>query len=119
MPLGDADVDGGDEVLVVEVGGGLGLLEEARDVGLVLRGIAAQDLDRDGAVDAGLGRLIDDAHAALADLAEDRVAGDGAGLHAELLEDVGVVLGVRYPFFVRRSPQASPPSPSGASPPGS
>jgi hypothetical protein len=73
---------------VVEGPGGLGFLEEPGDEGRVVGGLRGHDLDRDGAVDAALGGLVDGAHAALADLREDGVARDGGDVDAELLEDL-------------------------------
>ncbi len=66
-----------DDVGVVQAGDGLGLgLEAGQVVGAGV--FARQDhLERDDAVEAALPGLVDDAHAAAADLAEQLVAGDG------------------------------------------
>ena len=73
-----AEVVGGDDVRMVELARGLGLEQEAL---LVLRapvGVLVQDdgLQRDHAVEVRILGLVDDAHRAAAELAEDLVAAD-------------------------------------------
>ena len=77
-----ADVDGLDDVRVVELAGGLPFLVEPLHVLGILAESTRQDLDRDAAVEAELLALIDDGHRAGAELAEDLVPGDlrGGGL---------------------------------------
>jgi hypothetical protein len=75
-PVRGAAVDRRDDVLVVELARGAGLVEELLDVALVVRQALREDLDRDEAIHGQLAGLEDRAHAALADLAEDPVARD-------------------------------------------
>ena len=79
VAAGLADVDGLDDVGVVELAGGLAFLVEALDVLGVLAEALGQDLDRDDAVEAELLGLVDDGHRAGPELAEDLVAGDLLG----------------------------------------
>ena len=81
-----ADVDGLDDVGVVELAGGLAFLVEPLDVLRVLGETLGQDLDRDGAVEAELLGLVDDGHRAGAELAEDLVAGNLRGGDLALLD---------------------------------
>ncbi len=68
------DVEDLDDVGVLELGDGLGLGEEA-DGGLAPAWVPGQDhLQGDGAVEPDLSGLVDDAHAAAAQLALDLVA---------------------------------------------
>ena len=72
-----ADVEDLDDVGVLELGDGLGLGQEAGG-GLGAGVRAGQDhLQGDDAVEPDLAGLVDDAHAAAAQLAHDLVAGDG------------------------------------------
>ena len=86
-----------DDVGVLEPGDRLGLGEEAG--GGLGRGVGAgQDhLQGAGAVEPDLAGLVDDAHAAAAQLAQDLVAGDGGGRAAAPLRRgvVGAGRGVR------------------------
>ena len=75
-----------DRVRVAQGGGHAGLALEA-GAGLLLRAdLRVQQLDRDGAVELGLERLVDGAHAALAEQRADAVAAadDLAGLRERL-----------------------------------
>ena len=73
-----ADLVDRHDARVVEVGRGLGLGVEALDVGVVGE-LAGQDhLQGDGAVEAHLPGLEDDAHAAAGDLADDLVVAEVA-----------------------------------------
>ena len=74
--VGLAGVDDADDVVVRELGGDLGLAVEPLDELPIARRVVAQDLDGDDPVDADLAGLEDDPHRALADPAEDLVAGD-------------------------------------------
>ncbi len=64
------------DVRVAQPGDGAGLAVEARQLRLVSVGAGENHLERDQAVEGQLPRLVDDAHAAAADLFEDRVAGN-------------------------------------------
>ncbi len=80
---GGVDVVDVDDVRVVERGGGLRFLDEAAlAVGVRARG-GRQDLDGDGAVQARVDGAIDGAHAAFADLGDDRVVRKLLALHDE------------------------------------
>src|SRR5439155_25668858 len=73
-----ADVIDGDDVRVVEVGGGLGLQAEAGQV-LGERQLAGPDhLEGDDAAEGLVTGLVDDAHATLGDLVEQFVLADDA-----------------------------------------
>jgi hypothetical protein len=72
--VGDPGVDDPHDVLMIDVGGGLGLATEALDHVGVCRVLGAQDLDCDGAIERQLPGLVDHAHAADADPSDDRVA---------------------------------------------
>ena len=62
--VGDAEIDGGRHVVVLQRPRGLGLaLEPAQDVA-ALGEVAAQELDREAPPDDGVVRLVDDAHPA-------------------------------------------------------
>ena len=63
---------------MVEVGGRLGLGVEALDVGVVGELAGEDHLERDGAVEAHLPGLEDDAHAAAGELADDLVVAEVA-----------------------------------------
>ena len=81
-----ADLVDRHDARVVEVGGGLGLGVEPPDVGLVGELAGEDHLERDGPVEADLPGLVDDAHAAAGDLADDLVVAEvadagGLGLH--------------------------------------
>jgi hypothetical protein len=66
----------GDDVRVVERGRRLRLVAEAMDGGLVGEPGAQDHLERHGAAEARVARLVDDAHAAAAELLEDLVVGE-------------------------------------------
>jgi len=68
-----------DDVAVVQAADGLRLPDEPPDVFLVPGEPRRKDLDRHEAVHAELAGLIDDAHAAAADLAEEFVASESPG----------------------------------------
>src|SRR5438270_3086459 len=74
-----------------------GLIVAARAVGL----FALQHLDRDAAIELGIERRIDHAHAALAELVEDDVAADERAAR-EVLRPGGRAparpIGTRWPF---------------------
>ena len=72
--VGVAEVGDVDDVLVADRRRELRLLLEARDDRFALRVLLEQDLDRDALADQRVRRLVDRAHAALADLARDEVA---------------------------------------------
>jgi len=69
-----ADRVDGDDVWMSKSGGGFGLAREALQCDAVVRQLGAQDLERDGAVEAFLVRSEDDAHPAAADEAENLVS---------------------------------------------
>ena len=76
-----AEVEDGDDVRVVELGGRLGLaLEAAAEVGLGGEG-RGDRLDRDEAVQERVLGLVDLAHRALADLPDDPVLPDPVQVH--------------------------------------
>jgi hypothetical protein len=60
----------------------LALIEEAKDDLRILRQILAQKLDRGASAKLFMDRLIDGAHASLADLAHNPVAPDALSFHA-------------------------------------
>src|SRR5205814_291542 len=70
-----ADLVDLDDVGVAQAGDGEGLLVEAAQLGGGVGG-AGDHLDGDGPLEADLAGVVDDAHAAVAELAEDLVAGD-------------------------------------------
>ena len=72
--VGVAEVGDVDDVLVADRRRELRLLLEARDDRFALRVLLEQHLDRDALADQRVRRLVDRAHAALADLARDEVA---------------------------------------------
>ena len=74
-----ADGEHGDDVRMVELGGGLRFVAEAGDLPLIEHGGEGQDLQRDAAIERHLVGLVDDAHAAAADLADDLVVADLLG----------------------------------------
>ena len=76
----DADGVDGDDVRVVERGGGAGFVLEAGQLLLVEHRGERQDLQRDAAAERELLGLVDDAHAAAAELAEDAEVAEHAGL---------------------------------------
>ena len=71
-----ADVEDRDDVRVVQPGGGPRLVQEPSAAVRVGRGVGAEHLQRDRAVEPDVDRLVDDPHAAAAQLADDPVAGD-------------------------------------------
>ena len=73
------DVVHRDDVRVIELGGGAGLLAEAIDEGRVAGELRRQHLDGDLAVEARLGGAEDAAHRAATQLPLDAVAGDPHG----------------------------------------
>ena len=73
-----ADLEDRHDARMVEVGRRLGLGVEALDVGLVGELAGEDHLERDGAVEADLPGLEDDAHAAAGDLADDLVVAEVA-----------------------------------------
>jgi len=75
-----ADLVDGQDVGVVEVGGGLGLGAEALQVGRGRPRAGQQHLEGDDATQAFLPRLVDDAHAAARDLVEHLVIAEVAEL---------------------------------------
>ena len=79
-----SDVEDGDDVGVVEAGGGLGLVQKALEAGASrAHGAGVEHLEGDGAVEVDVDGLVDDAHAAGAEFADDAVAGESsAGLEA-------------------------------------
>lgn len=79
---GLTDVNGLDDVVVVELSGGASLAVEAVDEFAVFGHTSREDLDGDDAIEAKLAGAIDGCHCARADLIENLVAGDllgGAG----------------------------------------
>ncbi len=85
VAAGLADVDGLNDVGVVELGGGLALPVEALDVLGVLREPSRQNLHRDNAVQTQLAGLEDRRHRTRADVRKDLIAGDLPAL-ARLLD---------------------------------
>ena len=78
LALVDADFVDGDHARMAEVGGGFGFGLEAVYVGFGGQ-VAGQDhFDGDGAVEADLAGLVDDAHAALGDFFEQLVVAEVA-----------------------------------------
>ena len=77
-----ADGEDRHDVRMVQLGGRLGFVAEAGDLPLVEHRGERQDLERHAAVERNLLGLVDDAHAAAADLADDLVVADllGGGL---------------------------------------
>ena len=71
QPVLLADAEDRHDVGVVQVGRGAGLAVEAADLLGVEQGRRAQDLQRHATAERLLLGLVDDAHAAAADLAED------------------------------------------------
>ena len=76
------EVVDGDDVRVVELGGGLGLALEAVAGALVLAELAGDDLDRDLAAEHRVEGAEDLAHGALAELLHDLELADLGELHA-------------------------------------
>ena len=74
-----ADGEHGHDVRVMELGGRLGFVAEAGDLPLVEHRGEGQHLERDAAIERLLVGLVDDAHAAAADLADDLVVADLLG----------------------------------------
>ena len=70
-----ADFVDHDDVRVLELRGSGGLGGEPPAIGAARQGAVQDEFDGDGAVEARLPRLVDDAHAAAGDFAEDFVAG--------------------------------------------
>ena len=94
-----------DDVRVVQPGDGLGLGQEA-DGRLGPGVVAGQDhLQGDEAVEPDLAGLVDDAHAAAAQLAEDLVAGDAPGgpPRSRWAGQFGVSLPATLPVIVARA----------------
>ena len=73
-----ADVEDRDDVRVVQPGGGPRLVEEPPPAVRIGGGVRPQHLQGDGAVEADVDGLVDDAHPPPAQLADDPVAGDPA-----------------------------------------
>jgi hypothetical protein len=72
-----ADAVDGDDVRVFERGGGAGLVFEAEELLLIEHRRKREDLQRDRATQRQLFGLVDDAHGAAADLAEDAEVAQG------------------------------------------
>ena len=72
----DADIVAADDVGMLDLAGGAGLADEALHELLVAGEVRGEDLDRDLALHRELGRLEHRAHAALAELGDELVAGD-------------------------------------------
>jgi hypothetical protein len=72
-----ADVEDRHQVGVVQAGGGAGLAQEALQPGGLLRATHRQHLQGHPFVQGQVDRLVDDTHAAAADLADDAVAAEG------------------------------------------
>jgi hypothetical protein len=70
----------GDDVGMVQPGGGASLLLEAPDEQMVLRHVGVQHLERDDAVEGGVVGLVHHGEAAAPDLVEDLVLADAPGL---------------------------------------
>ena len=78
-----ADVVDGADVGMIEGGGGAGLAAETLE-GLGIAGdFIGQEFEGDEALQAGVFRFVDDAHAATAELFDDAVVRDGLANHAE------------------------------------
>jgi hypothetical protein len=78
-----ADGEDGDNVRVMELGGGEGFVAEALKLARVEDRSERKDLERDAAAQRDLLGFVDDAHTAAADLAQDaEVAELGAGVGA-------------------------------------
>ena len=75
------DVVDGADMGVVEGGAGPGLAPEPLQGHRVAEEFLRQELQRDGAVQAGVLGLVDDTHASAADLLQDAVVGDGLTDH--------------------------------------
>src|SRR5262249_34136711 len=69
----------GDDVGVLELGGGLGFDLEALKALGVEGGGTGEEFDGDAEIDRDLGRLVDEAHAAAVDFADNAVIAEGAG----------------------------------------
>jgi hypothetical protein len=87
-----------DDVGVMQPGRGAGFPLEPAHLGRVRQGVGGQDLQRDAAAEALLLRLVDDAHAAAAHLAEDAEVAqplqpDPADDHRWAIERAGGVTG--------------------------
>ena len=67
LPVRDAGAVDGQDVRLLDGGGGARLAQEALARALVVDELGRDDLDRDLAVEVELTRSVDDAHAALAD----------------------------------------------------
>ena len=78
-----ADLVDRHDARMVEVRGGLGLDVEPLDVGLGGELAGEDHLERDGAVEAHLPGLVDDAHAAAGDLADELVVAEVADARSE------------------------------------
>ena len=76
-----ADVVNGDDVGMIQGGGGLGFLDEAQLAVGVGDLVGRQNLDRDKAVQLRIAGLVDDAHTALAQLLDDLVVRNGPADH--------------------------------------
>jgi hypothetical protein len=74
---GAVDVVDRDDVGMVERGGRLGLALEAPPALGVSDGLAGEDLQGDRPLEVGVESAIDDAHSALAELAEDAIVRNG------------------------------------------
>ena len=83
-----ADGEDGHDVRMVDLGRGLGFVLEAGDVLFVDGGGSGQDLEGDAAAEGDLLRLVDDAHAAAADFADEAEV-------AELARECRAVIAIR------------------------
>ena len=97
--VGVAEVGDVDDVLVADRRRELRLLLEARDDRFALRVLLEQDLDRDALADQRVRRLVDRAHAALADLARDEVA-----TRERRADELGLLVRERRSSVARRRP---------------
>ena len=77
LAIGLADFVDRADVGMIESGGGLGFAKETGFGLVVAKQVRRQELQRDGALEARVLGLVDDAHAALAELFEDLVVTDG------------------------------------------
>ena len=73
---GLADVEDGEDIGVVEGGGGFGFGLEAGDGGRVVGEFGGEEFQRDEAVEAGIAGAVDFAHGAGAEFAEDQVGAE-------------------------------------------
>ena len=85
---------------MVELGGRLGFVAEAGDLPLIEHGRKRQNLQRHAAVERFLMRLVNDAHAAAADLADDAVVAD-LPCRRRLLVDCSVLYRRRLSIYAQ------------------